>query len=220
MNFRHPVLSMILLACISCKTSESSASDRGNTIKWSQSLQGDFSFKDQWEYPEGIYKNSFGQLSCDGDCPEGADRMKDATGKIYEDSLQAFYKLVDTTHIAHSLKSETNVYEYFNTNVIEFQQLENGIIRGMSKNNASTHSTLVIEIQGNDYTAWVDYKSIGTSGTLHFPLEKATFQADPKLFEQGVVKAKFDFQFKNMVKPGVPLFWKGLIYAPIEGFSK
>lgn len=66
-------------------------------IQWVDDLKGDFSFRTKWSYPEGIYKNKFGQLSCDGFCPEGTESLKDNEGRIYTDSLTKFYQLVDTT---------------------------------------------------------------------------------------------------------------------------
>ena len=59
-------------------------------IKWVENLAGDFSFIKKWSYPEGVYKNEYGQLSCDGLCPPEIDAMKDSTGRIYADSLRAF----------------------------------------------------------------------------------------------------------------------------------
>lgn len=117
--------------------------DKKIKIVWSENLKGDFSFKNQWNYPEGICKNKFGQLSCDGICPPGIDQMKDTLGKIYKDSLQAFYKIVDTTHIAHSFKSKNRMYEYSGTNFIEFEKQKNGKIKGESLTNVSTHSKLI-----------------------------------------------------------------------------
>lgn len=76
------------------------------TIKWADHLAGDFSFTNNWSYPEGVYKNEYGQLSCDGLCPPEIDAMKDSTGRIYEDSLQHSIKLLiqHTKHILFSLK--------------------------------------------------------------------------------------------------------------------
>ena len=72
-------------------------------ITWVKELSGDFSFKDQWDYPEGVYINTFGQVSCDGFCPPETDAMTDENGRIFDDSLAAFYQLVDTTHLYHSI---------------------------------------------------------------------------------------------------------------------
>ena len=31
------------------------------TIEWVDNLSGDFSFTNNWSYPEGVYKNEYGQ---------------------------------------------------------------------------------------------------------------------------------------------------------------
>ena len=84
-------------------------------IQWVDNLPGDFSFSKKWDYPEGIYKNEFGQLSCDGICQEEVYAMMDSAGKIYKDSLAAFYKIVDTAHQYHSIKADAWCYEYAGT---------------------------------------------------------------------------------------------------------
>ena len=113
MKIKFILISLLFLIGISCKTVEKeSNSTHKIKIEWTENLEGDFSFKEKWNYPEYVYKNRFGQLSCDGDCPIEIDRMKDESGKIYQDSLQAFYKVIDTTHIFHSLKSKNRMYEY------------------------------------------------------------------------------------------------------------
>ena len=185
-------------------------------IEWVNNFKEDFSFKEKWNYPEFVYRNKFGQLSCDGNCPIQIDRMKDEFGKIYADSLQAFYKIVDTTHIFHSLKSENIMYEYSGTNFIEFKKLENGIIKGNSLNNVSTNSSLSLELQNDSCSSWVVFNSIRDLGKNVFPLKNGTIKIDKILFDRGVIKAVFDFKFKNTLESKKELFWKGQIYSKIE----
>ncbi|PIE50519.1 MAG: hypothetical protein CSA38_02670 [Flavobacteriales bacterium] len=185
-------------------------------IEWTKNLKGDFSFKEKWSYQEGIYKNQFGQLSCDGNCPIEIDGMKDEFGKINKDSLQSFYKMIDTTHVFHSLYSNNRMYEYSGTNFIEFEKLENGIIRGKSTNNASTHSNLVLELKNNLCSAFVELNSIRNLGKNKFPLKSGNIKIDKNLFEKGIVKAKFHFKFKNVIEPDKELFWNGMIYSKIN----
>ncbi len=185
-------------------------------IEWTENMEGDFSFKKKWSYPEFVYKNMFGQLSCDGDCPNEIDKMKDESGKIYKDSLQAFYKIIDTTHIAHSLKSENRMYEYSGTDFIEFKKMKSGKIKGKSLVNVSTHSSLIIEIHNDSCSAWVDFNSIRDLGKNIFYLESGTIKIDHIFFEKGIMKAVFDFKFKNTLESDKELFWKGQIYSKIE----
>ncbi|MFW5775011.1 MAG: hypothetical protein ACOCW2_01870, partial [Chitinivibrionales bacterium] len=71
-------------------------------IEWTNRLSGDFSFRRQWSYPEGVYRNRFGQLSCDGLCPDEAYALIDSTGKVNPDSIDRFYRIIDTAHQVHS----------------------------------------------------------------------------------------------------------------------
>ena len=89
-----PIFSIVGFICCSLTNSNNERLEtREIQITWADNLLGDFSFKENWEYLEGVYKNEFGQLSCDGFCPPETDQMKDKNGKIFEDSLAAFYQL-------------------------------------------------------------------------------------------------------------------------------
>jgi hypothetical protein len=218
MKIKFAIILFFILIGISCKTTEKKT-DLNHKIKieWTNNLEGDFSFKKEWSYQEGVYKNRHGQLSCDGICPIEIDRMKDGSGKIYQDSLQAFYKIIDTTHIFHSLKSENKMYEYSGTSFIEFKKQKNGIIKGKSINNVSTNSSLNIELQNNSCNAFVIYNSIRRDiGINNFPLKSGAIKIDKVLFENGIIKAVFNFTFENTLEPENELFWKGKIYSKVN----
>ena len=185
-------------------------------INWVNDLHGDFSFKNKWNYPEGVYKNKFGQVSCDGICPEGIDRMKNSSGEIIQDSLSVFYDLVDTSHQYHSLNSDARMYEYSGTEFMPFKIDDNGVIIGRSSMNAATHSSLNIAIEENSCKVWVDYNSIRNVGSHVFDIKSGTIQIDRQYFRKGIIKASFDFTFKNTLEPQEPLFWKGLIYSQFK----
>jgi len=217
MKIKFIIIFFFTLIGISFNTIEKETDSKKKIkIEWTESLKGDFSFTEKWSYPEFIYKNMFGQLSCDGYCPIEIDRMKDESGKIYTDSLEAFYKIIDTTHIAHSLKSKNRMYEYSGTNFIEFEKQTNGKIKGESLTNVSTHCKLIIEIE-NDYCfTWIDLNSIRDLGENTFPLESGSITIDKPLFEKGFIKAVFDFKFKNVIEHNESVFWKGMIYTKIK----
>jgi len=192
------IICSLIITTISCKTiDKKTVTNPSIEIEWTTVLKGDFSFKENWSYKEGVYKNSHGQLSCDGSCPVAIDRMKDNTGKIYKDSLKALHKLIDTTHVYHSLKSENKMYEYSGTDYIEFKKLKNGIIKGESQSNVSTHSNLMLELKNDSCTALVYFNSIRDLGVHTFPLKSGTIKIDKPLFENGIIKAVFDFEFVN-----------------------
>ncbi|WP_282049773.1 hypothetical protein [Maribacter aquivivus] len=216
MKNKLSIILLLLLTAISCKTIEKKTVTHPSIeIEWTTDLKSDFSFKENWSYKEGVYKNSHGQLSCDGSCPAAIDRMKDNTGKIYKDSLQAFYKLIDTTHVYHSLRSENRMYEYSGTDYIEFKKLKNGTIKGESQSNVSTHSNLIIELKNNSCNASVYFNSIRNIGINTFPLKSGTIKIDKALYESGIVKAVFDFEFVNTLETDNQLYWKGKIYSNI-----
>lgn len=186
------------------------------SIEWSDHIEGDFSFINNWEYPEGVYLNRHGQLSCDGICPIEIDRMMDEESKIYEDSLTAFYELIDTSHLQHTIMSTNRMYEYSGTNLISFSQKSDKRILGQTACNVSTHSSLLIEINKNKYSAWVQFISIKNIERQEFPLKSGTLKIDRELFKKDTVKAQFEFEFINTLEPEQDLFWKGLIYCPIK----
>ena len=81
---------VLILTCLTILSFTKKDETKWISIKWVDNIENDFSFKERWSYPEGVYKNKFGQLSCDGICPPEIDQMKNEEGKIYPDSLKAF----------------------------------------------------------------------------------------------------------------------------------
>ena len=64
-------IALLLFVSFSYGQTKSALSKNGSIpikIKWVQNLKGDFSFKNKWSYPEGVDKNKYGQLICDGLC--------------------------------------------------------------------------------------------------------------------------------------------------------
>src|SRR5688572_18551370 len=110
---------------LSAQTTLLHTMDSGTSIPvhWKADIPGDFSFAKQWSYPIGVYKNMFDQLSCDGLCPYEIEAMKDSLGKIHPDSLEAFYRFVDTTHLYHSISETAWCYEYAGTNYMDVKQI-------------------------------------------------------------------------------------------------
>lgn len=185
-------------------------------IDWLKEMNEDFSFRDQYSYPEGVYKNQFGQLSCDGICPDGIDIMKDSNGKIIKDSISSFYQIVDTSHIYHSLASQTNVYEWLSADYMVFNQSSNGIIVGESETNVATHSSLFIKLEDNHFDAWIEFISFTNIEKQIFPLKKGTLKLEKEGFDKGIVKGFFDFKFTNTLDPDLEIYWIGKIYSKVN----
>lgn len=185
-------------------------------ITWEKNVEGDFSFIEDWSYPESVYVNKFGQLSCDGVCPAEIDRMKDSTGRIYQDSLASFYQYVDTTHYFHSMVAQGSMYEWAGSNQIDFKRKPNGTIFGSSMCNAVTHTSINFEIEGDVISVWLEYIGIMDGKRHTFPLKSGWIQIDKKHYKRGIVKAIFHFDFENNLEALVPLNCEGMIYSEIE----
>ncbi|MEX1003546.1 MAG: hypothetical protein WDZ35_15615 [Crocinitomicaceae bacterium] len=207
---------IIILTCLTILSFTNKNETKWMSIKWVDNFEKEFSFKDRWSYPEGVYKNKFGQLSCDGLCPPEIDRMKDEEGKIYPDSLKAFYQIVDTTHLYHSIKSEAWTYEWAGTDFMTFKKQADNSIIGQSSCNVSSHSSLNIKIKNDSVRAWIDFNSITDLGKHIFPMKQGQIRIDRQLFNQGIIKAEFDLKFVNTLDAKREMYWKGLIYSKIE----
>ena len=184
-------------------------------LKWIDDLTGDFSFKDDWSYPENIYRNEFGQLSCDGFCPAETDKMKDENGKIYENDLSAFYELVDTTHIYHSIQSDAWTYEWAGTNHIIAERINKDTVVCFTQNDAGTHSSLNLIITDKTVKPTIVLNSIiAGSNEKIYRCKSGKMVIDKKLWDEGILKATFDFDFYHDENPE-KMYWKGNIYVKI-----
>lgn len=222
MKIKFIIISLLFLIGISCKTSKNKTNSENRIkIEWVENLNGDFSFNEKWSYRDGIYRNKNGELRFDTglislEFEKTINRMKDETGEIYKDSLTKYYKIIDTTHIFHSIKSEAKVYENTVYDHFEFKKMKNGKIKGETINNVSGYSHLHIKLE-NDYCyAWNDYKSIFDLGNHIFNLKSGRILIDKTLFQKGIIKAEFDFKFKNTLEKTKKLSWKGKIYSKIK----
>ena len=183
-------------------------------IKWVDNLSGDFSFTKKWSYHEGIYRNEYGQLSCDGFCAPGVESMIDSNGKILKDSIQAFYKLVDTTHLRHSFASKGWCYEWAETDFIDV--LRHGdSVSCYTWTNAAMHCTLQLKIINDTCTAIIDLNSIVPGGDAIYYCTNGYITIDRKKWLKGIMKAEFNFNFGHPEDPKKPIYWKGKIYSKI-----
>ena len=188
-------------------------------VLWKAISSNEFEFHKEWSYPEGVYENPWGHLSCDGLCPKEVELMKDDQGRIYDDSLEAFYAIVDTTHMYHTIECEAKAYEFVGTDFIRFE-LKNGDLLGVTDNSTATHSTLYIRVNGDKCTAWIRYTSIlPERDEMYFYLENGRIILDPEKYEEGTIKGYFDFRFKNDFEADFPLQWSGYIFSPIESIE-
>jgi len=185
-------------------------------IQWVDNLVGDFNFRTKWNYPEGVYRNSYGQLSCDAFCPEGAELMKNMEGKIYADSLAKFYQLVDTSHQYHTMSCEAWCYEWAGSDFISAKQINNDQIRCSTHTNAGTHCSLILEITSDWCSPKIELLSISSPGLKTYFYKSGHIKIDKRSLAQGILKTEFNFDFNNTDEPEQNIYWKGKVYTMIE----
>ncbi|NOQ70487.1 MAG: hypothetical protein GQ574_00710 [Crocinitomix sp.] len=195
--------------------SKSTSSLKSIPIQFVKQLDADFSFTENWDYDWGVYKNQYGQLSCDGFCPEAAYAMK-KDGRIIEDSLSAFYQLVDTSHLHYTMRSVALMYEFTGCDYIYINRDSNNCINGETGITPGTHSTLNFQMVNGNCEVWANYNSISTQKPRDFPLKSGFIKLEQEAFKADTIKAQFDLTFSNTLESDVALTWKGLIYAPIK----
>ena len=178
-----------------------------------QDLKGDFSFASNWSYNEGIYKNEFGQLSCDGFCPERVDKMKDENGRIIKDSIPVFYQLIDTTHQFHTINSKIDNEKESYVNFINLNRVNDSIITLKTTQNSHIYGSLNMLITNSECYAQVEVISPNlTVGTTYYNLTNGEISIDIDSYHNNILKSYFDFTFTN--KNNI-IKWSGKIYISI-----
>lgn len=185
-------------------------------IEWMPILEGDFSFSKEWVYPEGISKNEYGQLVCDGFCPPEVTKMMNSKGKIKKKFLNDFYEVVDTIHQFYSLESQSNCPEWLNPHFAEVVKNKDSTYTVSSLSDPATHISLIIEIKANSCYPKAELNSISSNENYTYTLDEGHFKVDKSYFDKGILKAEFDFKFKSDNPEKEPYFWKGKIYTEIK----
>lgn len=190
-------------------------------LVWVDSIDDDFSFTEEWDYPEGVYINQWGQLSCDGFCPMEIDRMKDDQGRVYDDSLEAFYSIIDTTHIYRSHFAKVRAYEYLEVHQASCS-IEKSRIVIRTNMNAGNHCSLHLEIpndpeSNSHHRAFIILKSIRSSfGPDKFNAINGKIEISKEAYENGIIQLRFGLIFENgSNEDDGELSWKGLIQVKI-----
>jgi|ERR1043165_2118732 hypothetical protein len=211
-------LPFIFLSAFQRNTSTIEKGTKAIKIQWVDDSKGDFSFRNEWSYEENIFPNSCGQLGCDVFCPEEIDRMQTESGCIIQDSLEAFYKLVDTTHQYHTISCDAWCYEYGGTDFIEARHLGKDTAEAYTMCNAGTHCSLALLIVGNYCTPVIDLNSVADTVSRKFACTGGYIKIDKTAWSKDTLKAVFSFGFYNHLQPHYKLkmFWKGKIYAPVR----
>jgi hypothetical protein len=193
------------------------------SIVWTDDFSEDLSFTKNWHYPEGVYVNRHGQLSCDGLCPPEIDAMKDSDGRLIEDSLIAFYAIVDTTHIYSTISNSADVNEFNWGGTKETETIctqEGDSVSLKTLYGVSTHSTLNLQIIEGDRNpgkvkAKIIYISIRPVPTAIYRCIGGVIEISAPDFDTNLLKAKFDLIFESAPENPEPIKWSGVICAPI-----
>jgi hypothetical protein len=185
-------------------------------IEWRNEINEPFLFTRNWDYAEGIFKNEFGQLTCDGLCPREIDRMKDEQGMILKDSISSFYQFVDTSHQFHTIQCDAWCYEWAGTNYIDVVRNSGDTIILETRCDAATHSALVLEIVNGCCIPKIILNSIASPKEKVYFCRTGQIQIDQKLWDKGIIKAIFDFTFNNTDSQSQKMFWKGKMYLNLK----
>lgn len=219
MNKTIIIVLLLTLILPSCGQNEKKlvSADKGRIkVTWTNKLSGDFSFTNNWSYPEGIYKNKYGQLVCDGFCPDESFSMKDSTGRIFQDSIKAYYQLIDTTHLFHSIDGEAWCYEWAGTDYIKAQLLKGDTIKCETLTNVGTHSSLNLIITGNTCIPTIELYSVAAPDKKVYYCSEGYINIEKGSLEDGILKTQFSFNFYHPEDPKIIMFWKGIAMTTIE----
>ncbi len=184
-------------------------------ITWVDKLKGDYSFKNKWSY-ETVSKNAYGQLICDGLCPDESYEMLDSTGRIFKDSITAYYKIVDTTHQFHTIECDAWCYEFGGTDYINVVQTSKDSIHCNTMCNAGTNCSLNLGIVKNNCFSRIELNSIVPNSNATYYCISGYIKIDKNLWKQGIMKAEFSFIFDHKEDPQKTMYWKGKIYSKIN----
>lgn len=207
-------LIIVFFICIfsSC---EHKIEDKTIRVDWVSDLSGNFSFTKRWNYPENVFKNSFGQLVCDGLCDPQLDLMRDENGRIYNDSLTRYYQLLDTTHQYYTISNEAQCDEWVGTD-FAFAYYSGDIIKCYTATNAATHSILRLSVIGDKCIPQIELNSIQSSGIQYFECTGGYIKIDKMMVKKDILKADFNLTFRDASSPERPIWWKGQIYTSIQ----
>jgi hypothetical protein len=182
-------------------------------VSWFEELKGDFSFAKKWDYSDGIEINDYQQIIC-WKCAPRAQKMLDKRRKIIADSIEIFYKIIDSTRHYYSLDSRSTIVNMKESHYIKVKKYGDFTIEGFTKTEDSVNCSLFFRLKDDFISSWI-YLKDSTKKKI-FNLKEGKFFADKRAFERGILKANFSFvyQSENSFKA---LYWSGKIYAKISG---
>ena len=154
-----------------------------------------------WEYQEGIFTNKWGQLSCDGFCPREIDLMKNDQGRIFDDSLTAFYSYIDTTHRHFTLERSNEPYEYGQAHYM-ITEKRDGKLFLRSEMNLALNTSIHIEFDPSPENSfklktYLIYYSLSDQPPRTFNLLSGQVEFCEQAYNEGFLQLKFDLNFET-----------------------
>ncbi|MOA06695.1 hypothetical protein D3C78_1263500 [compost metagenome] len=83
-------------------------------------------------------------------------------------------------------------------------------------NNAATHTSLNLKIANDKCIPTIELNSITNAGTKTYSYKRGAIKIDKNMWDKGVLKAEFDFEFNHQESSKEPMYWKGKIYTSIN----
>ena len=188
-------------------------------ITWVDSVAGDYSFNHEWSYASQGLINKYGQFICDGDCPGEICGMRDSTGKIYQDSIAAYYRKIDTTHLFHSIKCDAWCYEFGECDFIDVISNHDSTLHLATAINVATHCSLNLTIKNGICVPTIKLISIIRGGDAIYYCKTGYLKIDKLFWKKQILKGEFSFDFYHPENPKQKMFWKGNIYIDISKTS-
>lgn len=203
---------LFICGCQSTPVQEDKVPIKKIKIDWKMKVDGDFSFTEKWEYPEGIVRNQFGQLVGNDSLFVWSNVLRDEAGKLLASSFDQYYSRYDTTHQFHTMSSETNVYndEHFPPRSIGIKQLHDSTYLAIAEHPLSMQPQLTIAFDDKYCQAWL---SIGME---KYRALEGNIEMDRVVWYKGIGKGKFNFVFENPSEPDKPIYWKGKFCARVH----
>jgi len=208
---------LILVVLFSSTTSWNKNDDVQLEIAWFKDLKGDFSFKKKWDFAENVGLNSAQQIVCLSQCSNEVLAMIDKNGLIKVDSIDAYYKIVDSTRKYHTIESRCSIDACQPSNFIRVKKYGNFTIEAQMIGGSNRNCSLILRMKDNHVSSWIYVKGNQKAATM-YKLNGGKIFIDEPAFEKGILKATFSFTYENDNNGFKALFWSGKIYSKIEGY--
>ena len=167
-------------------------------IRWVDDLPGDFSFRDNWSYPERADTTRlFHSMESEGENNKWTSPLRFST-------------------MREGLQPDEFRMVRFRADFISVERIHQDTVICFAMNRDSSCLSLVIA----ENTVSATMESNGkapSSGKIFYYCSKGKMAIDKNLWEQGILKATFDFRFDDKeTAPYGHTYWRGKIYTEIK----